>query len=49
LTKAELVLGILERFSGYTYTTLMEEDPELLRLVQIEQLGSRERRDGQHH
>jgi len=29
----------LERFPGYTLTSLMEEDTELLRLVAIEELG----------
>lgn len=31
--------GLLERFSGYTLRTLLNEDTELLRLVQIEKLG----------
>jgi hypothetical protein len=29
------VIGLLERFPGYTYETLMDTDPELLRLVRI--------------
>jgi hypothetical protein len=33
------VCTLLERFGGYTYATLMDEDAELLRLVQIEALG----------
>jgi hypothetical protein len=30
---------MLERFGGYTYATLMDEDLALLRLVKIEALG----------
>lgn len=30
---------MLERFSGYTLATLLEEDAELLRLLHIESLG----------
>jgi hypothetical protein len=30
-----LILGILETFSGYTYSTLMEEDAELFQLLAI--------------
>jgi hypothetical protein len=33
------VCGLLERFGGYTYATLMDEDTELLRLVQIDALA----------
>jgi hypothetical protein len=29
----------LERFPGYTLTSLLEEDTELMRLVAIEELG----------
>jgi hypothetical protein len=29
----------LERFPGYTYTSLMDEDSEFLKLVKIEALG----------
>jgi hypothetical protein len=36
------VCGLLERFGGYTLGTLLAEEPELLRLVQIEALGRRE-------
>lgn len=28
--------GVLERFSGYTFSTLMAEDSELIRLMEIE-------------
>jgi hypothetical protein len=38
-----LILGLLQRFPGYTLRTLRQEDAELLQLVRIEQLG---RRDG---
>jgi hypothetical protein len=31
----------LERFPGYTLSSLLEEDTELMRLVAIEQLGGR--------
>ena len=48
LIRAELILNMLERFGGYTYKTLMEEDSALLKLIQIEQMGSRER-DDQYH
>jgi hypothetical protein len=41
------VCGLLERFSGYTYETLMAEDVELLRLVQIEAMGRPEGERGQ--
>lgn len=41
LVHAELVCSVLERFGGYTYSSLMTEDPELLRLLHIERLGSR--------
>jgi hypothetical protein len=30
----------LERFPGYTLTTLLNEDAELLRLLTIEELGA---------
>jgi hypothetical protein len=33
------VCALLERFGGYTLQTLLDEDAELLRLVQIEALG----------
>ena len=34
-----MICNLLERFSGYTLQTLLEEDAELLRLVAIEQRG----------
>jgi hypothetical protein len=34
-----MVCGLLERFGGYTYETLMEDDVGLLRLVKIEAFG----------
>lgn len=37
-----MILGLLERFGGYTLSTLMAEDASLLRLVRIEALGRRE-------
>lgn len=36
------MLGLLQRFPGYTLETLQAADPELLRLVEIEALGHRE-------
>jgi hypothetical protein len=30
----------LERFPGYTLSSLMEEDTELMRLIAIERLGT---------
>lgn len=38
------MLGVLERFSGYTLTTLMKEDAELVQLLAIEERGTPERR-----
>lgn len=40
------MLGILERFGGYTYTTLMAEDPELLRLISIQTLARPDPEEG---
>lgn len=37
-----MLLGLLERFGGYTLSTLLEEDAALLKLVQIEAMGRRE-------
>jgi hypothetical protein len=37
-----MILGLLERFPGYTLATLLAEDAGLLRLVRIEALGRRE-------
>lgn len=36
------MIGLLQRFPGYTYSTLMEEDTELLRLLNIVDAGSNE-------
>jgi len=33
------LLGLLERFPGYTLSSLLAEDTELMRLVKIEELG----------
>lgn len=38
------MLGVLERFSGYTYSSLMAEDAEFVRLLAIEERGTPERR-----
>lgn len=35
-----MLLGLLERFGGYTLQTLLEEDVELLQLLQIEEAGT---------
>lgn len=40
------MLGMLERFSGYTLRTLMEEDAELLQLLQVEEAGTPPREMG---
>jgi len=37
-----LLLGLLERFGGYTLQTLLDEDARLLQLVRIQQLGNPE-------
>lgn len=34
-----MIAGLLERFGGYTYTTLMQERAELLRVLAIEEMG----------
>jgi len=34
-----MVLGLLHRFPAYTYTSLLDEDPELFRLIEIEAFG----------
>lgn len=34
-----MLLGLLERFPGYTLTSLMEESTELIRLVRIAEFG----------
>lgn len=40
LVHARRTLGLLERFPGYTLTTLLAEDTLLLRLLAIEALGT---------
>lgn len=42
---AQLYLGILRTMGGYTLTSLKNEDPELLKLLYIEHLGSRNSRN----
>lgn len=39
LVNAEIICDILENFGGYTYSTLMEEDAELFRLLRIRAQG----------
>lgn len=39
------MISLLQRFPGYTYSTLMEEDTELLRLVNIVDAGSNNERE----
>lgn len=39
--------NILERFGGYTYGALMDEDCELLRLLHIEKLGRPDKDQGE--
>jgi hypothetical protein len=36
------VLGLLQRFPGYTFSSLMEEDSELIRLVAIHAMGTKQ-------
>lgn len=38
-----MILGALERFGGYTLTSLLAEDSELLRLLAIENMGTEPR------
>jgi hypothetical protein len=38
-----MLLGCLERFGGYTLSTLLEEDVELIRLLKIQELGNPEK------
>jgi hypothetical protein len=40
-----MILGLLERFPGYTLRSLLDEDIELARLIAIEQMGGS--RDGE--
>lgn len=35
------MLGLLQRFPGYTLSTLLEEDTELIRLVAIQAMGTK--------
>jgi hypothetical protein len=35
LTEALAVVSLLERFGGYTMTSLMEEDANLIRMVRM--------------
>lgn len=42
LERAELIDGILQRYGGYTYSTLMEEDAEVLRVVAIAAMGAQD-------
>lgn len=37
------MISLLQRFPGYTYSTLMEEDTELLRLVNIVDSGTNQK------
>lgn len=41
-----MILGILRQFGGYTYSSLMEEDAEVLRLLMIEQMGTPQQSEG---
>jgi hypothetical protein len=40
-----MVLGLLDRFSGYTFSSLMEEDSELIRLVAIQARGTKQKQE----
>ena len=35
LADAELIVNLLERFGGYTYSSLMQEDARFLRIVRM--------------
>lgn len=35
------MLGILQAFPGYTFSTLMEEDTEFIRLIAIRAMGTK--------
>lgn len=39
------MISLLQRFPGYTYSTLMEEDTELLRLLNIVDAGSNDQEE----
>jgi len=41
LEDADTILTLLDRFGGYTYSSLMEEDAELIRLVKIQAMGTK--------
>lgn len=42
LARAEFLLGCLERFGGYTLSTLLQEDARIIRMLKVETLGRRE-------
>jgi hypothetical protein len=42
LKNAKFLLGILQRFGGYTLKTLLEEDAGLIQLLQIEAMAGKE-------
>lgn len=42
-----MILGILRQFQGYTLSSLMDEDAELLRLLMIEKMGTKNREEGE--
>lgn len=39
------MLGLLQRFPGYTLSTLLEEDSELMRLAAIQARGTKRDKD----
>jgi hypothetical protein len=39
------VLGILQAFPGYTFSTLMEEDAEFVRLIAIRAMGTKQEKE----
>lgn len=36
-----MILGILRQFQGYTLSSLLDEDAELIRLLAIEKMGTK--------
>jgi hypothetical protein len=40
LKHARVLLGVMRRFPAYTLSALLAEDTELLRLLEIEELGT---------
>lgn len=42
LRNAKTILSILRTYPGYTYTSLMREDMEFIRLIAIESMGRQE-------